>query len=140
MAGLSPEQARQGLAHLDEIEKAVDAAERLIEAAQSALAAGGTVAIGPERARLSATVTAARLAFGLDAAPLFGGGDVEIPPAIAQLMAGIRRQFPAVTYDSRDPNRRAIEAAARAAHLVLVPSSTIQPRTIRGCDLPPGAR
>jgi hypothetical protein len=67
-----------------------------------------------------------------------GAERIEITPSVARLMAGIARGHSAVTYDANDRYAAMIEAAARQAGLVPVPSDTIQPRTIRGCQLPPG--
>ena len=63
---------------------------------------------------------------------------VEVSPPMARLMARIRTTHQAVIYDAHDRHTDMIEAAARAAGLVPVPSTTVQPRTIRGCPLPPG--
>lgn len=118
-----------------------EALERLTEAVAAALAAGGVVMLGPERARLEGCLVAARAALGLTPGTAAAPDDDVVPsPELVDWMLSIRRRFPAVTYDAHDARRPELEAAARQAGLVLVPSSTIQPRSVRGCPLPAGWR
>lgn len=64
--------------------------------------------------------------------------DVEVSRGLLQHMRQIAAAFPAVEYDAGDRPEEiaAVLAAARLVGIVAVPSTTIDPRTIRGC-VPP---
>lgn len=62
---------------------------------------------------------------------------VIIPAPLAQKIASIAASFTAIQYDQYDPHKELIEECARQHGLELCPSTSITPRTIRGCTPPP---
>lgn len=64
--------------------------------------------------------------------------DIDIPYGILTRVNAIAREFPAIVFDAFDPHRAAIEAAALAAGIAAIASTTVQPRSMKGSINPPG--
>jgi hypothetical protein len=101
--------------------------------------AGMHTSLGPD-AGIEIVIPCQRMEFRDEPQPVVEApARVEVPDAIARLVAGIAEQYPAVTYHKGDPNRAAIEQAAADLGLECLPTVVINPRTVKGVNAPVGA-